>query len=137
MKKGDCIFVYGTLRHGERAELAKKASNFGIVYIGLDVINGKMYHIGAYPGVKTEAGEFDPSKPTVTGEVFLATDTSIMAVLDAYEGYPHLFTRLKTTTRGGRVVWVYVYPHPTTEEQLIDGGDWCRSRQLPNKQRMI
>ena len=137
MKKGDFIFVYGTLRRGERADLGKKASNFGVVPVGLDEINGRMYHMGAFPAVKAESGEFDSSKPVVTGEVFLVTDTSIMAVLDAYEGYPNLYTRLKTSTRGGRLVWVYVFPHPTTEDQLIIGGDWCRNRSLPNNQRMI
>lgn len=137
MKKGDLIFVYGTLRHGERADLSRKASQFGVVYIGIDEINGKMYHMGAFPGVKASAGEFNSDNPTVFGEVFLATDTSIMAVLDAYEGYPNLFNRLQTMTRGGRLVWVYVYPHPTNDEQLIAGGDWCRNRQLNVNQRMM
>lgn len=127
MKKGDLIFVYGTLRKGERADLNKQASQFGVTYIGEDCINGKLYHLGAYPGVKTEAGVFCPDKPLVYGEVFRARDTSITAMLDAYEGYPYLYDRLQTETDKGRTVWVYVYNHPVTSDQQIESGDWVRN----------
>lgn len=135
MKKGDLIFVYGTLRKGERADLSKKQSNFGVLYIGDDEINGMMYHFGAYPGVVAAPGEFDPRKPIVHGEVFLARDASIIALLDAYEGYPSFFDRCQIGTRSGRTVWVYTYPHPVTKEQHIQGGDWVRNRQLQVNQR--
>lgn len=141
MKKGDMIFVYGTLRSGERADLAKSSHQFDVARVGNDVINGKLYHLGAYPGVMTPAYPepvvFDYSKPLVHGEVFLVLNTSIMALLDAYEGYPTLYDRVQVPTARGKTVWVYIYNHPVTSDQLIEGGDWCRNREMPIRRRVI
>ena len=128
MRKGDIIFVYGTLRKGERADLAKQSGSFGVCFLGNDTIGGKMYHLGAYPGVK-DAADYDAGKPTVEGEVFLIVDASIIAVMDAYEGYPHLYDRKQVLAKSARNVWVYVYNHPTTSEQLIMSGDWVKNRE--------
>jgi gamma-glutamylcyclotransferase (GGCT)/AIG2-like uncharacterized protein YtfP len=87
MQKNEFIFVYGTLRRGERADLARQRHSFGVDYIGVDHINGCLYHLGAYPGVKAITRTYDPTDPVVTGEVFRIRETSITALLDAYEGY--------------------------------------------------
>jgi gamma-glutamylcyclotransferase (GGCT)/AIG2-like uncharacterized protein YtfP len=145
VQKGDYIFVYGTLRRGERADLQKQAHNFGVKFCGTDAINGKMYHLGAYPGVKVcgEPHIWDELLPVVIGEVFLIKNPSIVALMDAYEGYnadePErgLYNRVQVETRGGDTVWVYTYNPPVTPDQQIESGDWCkapntivRSRQL-------
>lgn len=144
MKKGDCLFVYGTLRHGERADLSKQAHNFGVDFVGLDRINGRLYHLGSFPGVKLDpTSEWDPNSPVVVGEVFRVRDTSIIALMDAYEGYRPddptggLYDRCKVGTNKGRTVWVYTYNHPVIEDQRIESGDWCKSKSLPVTNRRL
>jgi gamma-glutamylcyclotransferase (GGCT)/AIG2-like uncharacterized protein YtfP len=133
VQKGDCLFVYGTLRRGERADLQKQAHNFGVSFMGIDVINGKMYHLGAYPGVKNLVVEFDSNLPIVYGEVFRIHEPSIVALMDAYEGYDAdeptrgLYNRSQVFTEKERPVWVYSYNPPVTEDQRIDTGDWCKA----------
>jgi gamma-glutamylcyclotransferase (GGCT)/AIG2-like uncharacterized protein YtfP len=135
MLKNDLIFVYGTLRQGERADLRKQSHNFDVSFISKDKINGKMYHIGSFPGVKNVNSRFDPNDPTVIGEVFKIRGTSIVALLDAYEGYnadkpsEGHFDRCQVKTERGRLVWVYTYNPKVFPEQLIESGDWCRNRQ--------
>lgn len=135
MKKGDLIFVYGTLRHGERADLSRQQHQFGVTYIGEDAINGDLYHLGSFPGVKAKGGEFEDGKPCVFGEVFRVLETSIIAILDAYEGYDAdnpqhgLYNRIQTETAQGRIVWVYIYNPRVLEEQRIESGDWVKNRE--------
>jgi gamma-glutamylcyclotransferase (GGCT)/AIG2-like uncharacterized protein YtfP len=133
MKKGDFIIVYGTLRRGQRADLQKQSHNFGVSYVGNDRINGKLYHLGAYPGVKLFRHSFDPNLPMVSGEVFYIKETALVAIMDAYEGYDAdnpsagLYDRQEVETENGRKVWVYTYNYPVTPDQLIESGDWVRN----------
>lgn len=142
MKKGDCIFVYGTLRRGERADLSKQFYAYGVDFIAKDKINGKLYHLGGFPGVKDVSSDFIQSAPCVIGEVFRIRDLSIAALLDAYESYnpdsptTGLYNRSKVETEEGRTVWVYTYNHPVIEDQRIEGGDWCKNRETTNSRRL-
>ncbi len=128
MQRGDLLFVYGTLRRGERADLGR---NLQTDFISEDRINGKIFSVGWYPGVKTNpVKSFDPEVDYVVGDVFRLRDASIIAMLDAYEGYPSLFGRLQTVTEAGHKVWVYTYNHEVGDHQQLPGGDWkCR---VPN-----
>lgn len=138
MLKNELLFVYGTLRKGERAELQKQSHSFGVSFVNKDSINGKMYHIGTYPGVRDvrvgRAVDFDPRLPTVVGEVFKIREQSIVALLDAYEGYNSdnpefgLYNRHQVKTKRGFFVWVYTYNPPVRPDQLIESGDWCKNR---------
>lgn len=137
MKTGDCLFVYGTLRKGERADLSKHQGKFCVSYLGLDEINGKLYHCGAFPGLKLLASsseDFNPKLPTVVGEVFLVNTPSIGVMLDHYEGVNQddpdrgHYQRAEVLTRDSRIVWVYVYNPLVTEDQLIETGDWKNPR---------
>lgn len=137
MKKDDMLFVYGTLRPGERADLAKSRMEFDVDHLGLDAINGKLFHLGAYPGLKLigKAGEdYNPRFPSVVGNVFILKNNSVSTILDGYESYrpddpEHgLYNRFQVFTKIGRVVWVYTYNHPVTEDQLIETGDWRNPR---------
>lgn len=122
--KGDYLFVYGTLRRGERADLSRNKEKVDFC-LGEDRINGRMYSVGWYPGVKAmPSRKFDTQSPTVIGDVFRIRDVSIMPLLDAYEGYPTLFTRIQTKTETGRKVWLYVYNHQVREDQEVGDGDW-------------
>jgi gamma-glutamylcyclotransferase (GGCT)/AIG2-like uncharacterized protein YtfP len=134
MRKGDYLFVYGTLRRGEGADLSKQGRNRGAVFMGVSQINGLIYNLGHFPGVKCEAGSFDPGQPSVHGDVFLINDPKLPDQLDAYEGYPNLYTRLETEAADGRTVWVYVYNHEVIEMQRIQSGDWYdRGVAMPNR----
>lgn len=126
MLKGDYLFVYGTLRRGENSDLSRNASQ--IDYIGRDRINGHLYNLGWYPGVRgaphTIKEGFDPEKPTVIGDVFRIRDAGIAAHLDAYEGYPNLYSRNVVLTEKGVKAWVYTYNDETSPDRLIENGDW-------------
>lgn len=135
MKKGDFIFVYGTLRRGERADLQKQAHNFGVTFCGNDRINGMLYHLGAYPGIKLPdiPGTWADNFPAVCGEIFRIRETAMVSIMDAYEGYlpdapkQGLYDRLEVETETGKTVWVYEYNYPVTSDQLIESGDWCKN----------
>ena len=43
------VFVYGTLRRGDDNDITRLLPS--PQYVGDTVINGVMYHLGAYPGV--------------------------------------------------------------------------------------
>jgi gamma-glutamylcyclotransferase (GGCT)/AIG2-like uncharacterized protein YtfP len=148
VQKDDYIFVYGTLRQGERADLRKQSHNFDVVFVGNGVINGRLYHLGAFPGLKTLPSKvtvdgFDENLPCICGEVFRIKDVAIVALLDAYEGYDAdnpsqgLYNRQQFETSDGRTVWAYVYNGPVITDQLIDSGDWCKSREVPVRRQML
>lgn len=143
MSKALYVFVYGTLRRGERADLARSQKAFDAEFICKDEINGRIYHLGAFPGVKTEAYDaFDPSAPRIIGEVFLIKTPALMSILDHYEGYDEeapdqgLYNRVEVRTKGGYKVWVYTYNHPVTDEQRIETGDWKNPRTTINHKRL-
>lgn len=131
MKKGDLLFVYGTLRRGEGADLSR---NLETSYICEDRISGELFNIGWYPGAKIpDDGRFEISLPSIVGDLFRLRTPSIIAVLDAYEGYPNLYNRRVVITEKGNMTWVYVYNGPVPKEKMIPGGDWKHpSAQPPN-----
>jgi len=131
MKKGDLLFVYGTLRRGERADLAKGQNSFGVSFVGEDRINGKMYNIGSFPGLKIPeclnqemCDGFCESCDAIVGDVFRVREESITALLDAYEGYPFMYDRRVVTMESGRKAWVYTYNYEVKDDSLIESGDW-------------
>lgn len=133
------VFVYGTLRRGERAERMLDAKSGASEYLHQDYINGRMYHLGGYPGVKTDTyDKFDPSGPKVLGEVYLVKSPSIITILDHYEGYRPddpsngLYNKIQVRTKKGRTVWVYTYNDRVTDEQFIETGDWKNPRIISN-----
>lgn len=131
MKKGDLLFVYGTLRRGERASLGDGFYGAGTAFIGKDEVNGEIFDLGSYPGAMVVGDYFDPKKPRVVGDVFRIKDASIVALLDAYEGYPDLYSRCETKSERGRTVWVYTYNYleNMTLNNLIPSGDWCNKHK--------
>ncbi len=129
MKKGDRLFVYGTLRRGERANAYLKPDQ--VRYVGDDEITGIIYDLGSFPGVKAEPGTFDIGAPHVKGDVYVITDPSIIPILDYYEGYPSLYDRIETGLASGDTAWVYTYNYAVDHHQIIPSGDWKRRNQLP------
>lgn len=138
MKKDEILFVYGTLRKGERADISKSQRNFAVEFLGKDVINGRLYHLGGYPGFKllekVSPDVFDDAAPHVYGESYLIKDDSISALIDAYECYDvnnpskGLYDRGQIVAKSGRLVWVYIYNPMVISDQLIETGDWTNPR---------
>jgi gamma-glutamylcyclotransferase (GGCT)/AIG2-like uncharacterized protein YtfP len=128
MKDGDKIFVYGTLRQGEGADLSRdKRARF----ITEDRINGRLYNLGWFPGVRPldrKANDFDPSLDQVVGEVFEIVPPehgeSLQQRLDRYEGYPSLYDRIQVETSKSHLVWVYIYNGDPADNKRILSGDW-------------
>ena len=96
----EAVFVYGTLRKGERANYMLENS----VYCGKYYLKDcAMYDLGSYPGIKENAGEY------VVGEVYL-TDSTTMKQLDRYEGEGSLYDRkMVTACNGCETVSCYAY----------------------------
>jgi gamma-glutamylcyclotransferase (GGCT)/AIG2-like uncharacterized protein YtfP len=109
------LFVYGTLRPGHApAAIASEVRK--LEEVGPAAIPGRLYDLGAYPGAVLDAA----AETHVDGTVLrLPADPSVLAALDAYEGFDpadregSLFVRTATsvTLSGGKTLacWVYVY----------------------------
>jgi len=135
MKKGELLFVYGTLLRGERADITKNILIHSTSLVRADEINGKLYHLGGFPGVKLVSApesDFNANLPIVKGEVYYIGDQSMVSILDHYEGYSEnhdgLYDRCQVLTKGGKLVWVYTYNGPVIDDQLIETGSWKQPR---------
>lgn len=123
------IFVYGTLRHGQRAHsMLDRAA----VHVKTCTIKGaSIYHLGGFPGLKLEEGG------TVVGDLYEIPDTGrveLLQKLDMYEGYREeypmdsLYLR-QTIQVEGTEAWVYVFNHPVEGYNKIENGDWFSGSQ--------
>lgn len=123
MKKGDKVFVYGSLRQGESNDLSIRS---GAQFLCLDKINGLLYGVSWFPGVKLldTRSDFNPNLATVIGEVYEVTDDALPRQLDSYEGYPNLYDRRQVETERSHLVWVYTYNPTVGDNQLVSSGDW-------------
>jgi gamma-glutamylcyclotransferase (GGCT)/AIG2-like uncharacterized protein YtfP len=109
------LFVYGTLRPGHAPpEIAAAVRR--LREVGGATVHGRVYDLGGYPGAVLDGS----AATTIDGIVLrLTADASVLAALDAYEGfYPtdaarSLFLRTQTvvTLRDGRPLacWIYVW----------------------------
>jgi gamma-glutamylcyclotransferase (GGCT)/AIG2-like uncharacterized protein YtfP len=75
-----------------------------------DRVRGRLFDLGPYPALVDWA---DPLAGWVDGHVRTVSLSELEEQLDPYEGVSEgLFARLALPTEKGRLVWVYVYPHP-------------------------
>ena len=111
------IFVYGTLKKGERAHIFLKDAQF----LGRAFVAGfELYDLGEYPGAKRGKG-------IVKGEVYLV-DKNLLKLLDEYEEEGKEYRRIcvKAKMEDGRSIeaWFYEYLGPVKKNQLIPSGEW-------------
>ena len=93
------LFAYGTLGPGAGPSLGWQG----------DAVRGRLFDLGPYP-ILVDWDE--PDAGWVEGHVRPVGLFELEGRLDAYEGVDEgLFRRLLTTTRAGRLAWLYVYPH--------------------------
>jgi len=109
------LFVYGTLRPGHAPpEIAATVRR--LREVGRASVRGCVHDLGAYPGALLD----DSAATRIDGIVLrLTADASVLAALDAYEGFDpadvarSLFLRTRTvvTLRDGRrlACWIYVW----------------------------
>ena len=107
------IFVYGTLKDG----FPNHRYLWGCRFIGIDAVNGKLYNLGAFPGLKaSEDGR-------VSGEVW-ECPAKTTETLDFLEGHPTFYKREPTVTVGGIEVQTYYYQGACDERSRIESGNW-------------
>ncbi len=116
------LFVYGTLRRGERADVSKKCA---ATYVGVARARGKMFRVEDHPGMV----ESDDESDKVIGEVYRLEDAlRAWPVLDEYEGDE--FERSVTSVRmaDGQILqaWAYFYRGDTSQKDRISSGDYPR-----------
>ena len=123
VESGDLIAVYGLLRAGESG-----FSQFGLANAfrsaGSCLIPGRLYDLGAYPGLVHGKG-------AVIGELFEVVDASVMGKLDAFEDYwpddpdRSRYERVRLQlVNDPRQAWVYVWCLGLDQARLIKSGDW-------------
>lgn len=116
------IFVYGTLRRGERnAALLSGAQRLREVRTAPQYT---LYALGSHPGLGEQGAT------AVVGEVY-AVDAPTLARLDALEDHPHWYERKAIALADGSSVEGYVLPERFTAGlPVIADGDWVRYRRL-------
>jgi gamma-glutamylcyclotransferase (GGCT)/AIG2-like uncharacterized protein YtfP len=133
------LFVYGTLRQAFSHKMGRLVANQAI-FMGPGSLQGKLYDLGAYPGVIPSNQKVD----IVMGEVYaLREGEELLVQLDHYEGYRpkhperSLYLRqLKSVTlKSGTTLqaWVYIYNRPVAGRPVIESGDYvayCQSSSL-------
>lgn len=115
------VAVYGTLRYGGSANNLME----GCEHLGRDTINGKLYSLGAYPGIKLGGAE------TVVVDIYSIPSPVVLERLDRYEGYfkddhtNSLYVRKEVmTNESGLTVWCYEFVEEVYDELPVPSGDW-------------
>ncbi|MCL6592797.1 MAG: gamma-glutamylcyclotransferase [Alicyclobacillus sp.] len=117
MSSAHVVFVYGTLRKGERNRRVMEPHL--VRELGDGEIHGAMYDLGSFPVVSLDGNDL------VVGEWVEVTEEGL-AALDRLEGYPDFYDRAIVRDVNGELEgWVY---HMTGRIPAgvprIEGGDW-------------
>jgi gamma-glutamylcyclotransferase (GGCT)/AIG2-like uncharacterized protein YtfP len=119
------LFVYGTLRRFSDVAMAQWLRR-SARYVGPATTRGRLYDLGAYPGMRSARGRGE----TVAGDVFRIADPRIFRVLDRYEAR---FVRERCSVRlerGGRkLAWTYRYRDSVASAVRIVSGDYLGYRR--------
>lgn len=138
------VFVYGTLMRGFGLYRTLRAGGAKFKCEGR--IKGRLYSVGAFPGLKLSDAEQRPMT-WVLGEVY-RVDEALLRELDLVEGadrpkgeelYRRVAVRCNPTDvrfhmRDNFTVWVYDYQHPVHEGCHIATGDWREWTQIDSKE---
>jgi gamma-glutamylcyclotransferase (GGCT)/AIG2-like uncharacterized protein YtfP len=118
------LFVYGTLRPSVDIEMAKWLRSHAR-HLGSATTWGRLYDLGAYPGMKAARGW----RQRVVGDVYRVTRANVFRVLDRYEAK---FVRERCVVqlaRGGRkLAWAYHYRYSVASAVRISSGDYRAHR---------
>ncbi len=131
------VFVYGTLRRGDDNDITRLLPM--PYFLGMGVVQGVMYHLGAYPGVVLAQWQSVPSEHewrNVVGEVY-AVEPELEWVLDEIEEiYPQqkdeYVKRHIGVLVGSERVECFLYeinPAYVIGKPVISSGDWVKDRR--------
>jgi len=125
-RRDSLLFVYGTLRPFADVEMAKWL-RCNARYLGLATTPGRLYDLGAYPGMRAARGR----RERVVGDVYRITNARVFRVLDRYEARFLRERCIVHLARGGRkVAWAYRYRYGVTSTARIASGDYRAHRLL-------
>ncbi len=110
----ELVFVYGTLRRGQRNHYMLYSSAFVAAHVTEPRFT--MLDLGSYPGV-VPGGDC-----AISGELYRIT-AATLAELDELEDYPLRYGRAALTTEFGRA-WIYLYRYRSAQKRVIASGDW-------------
>jgi gamma-glutamylcyclotransferase (GGCT)/AIG2-like uncharacterized protein YtfP len=121
------LFVYGTLRPFVDIAMANWLRG-AARYLGPASARGRLYDLGAYPGMKEPRGRGE----RVVGDVYRVLNPQVLRVLDRYEAGPARekarFVRehcvVKLHRCGRKAVWVYAYRCSVVNAARIASGDY-------------
>lgn len=128
---GRLLFVYGTLRRGGANDITRMRPAPQL--LGVATIAGRLYDLGAYPGLV-----LDRAAGGVLGELYRIEPT-LERQLDRLEGVSdppqpddEYFKRSVSVQREGRAIDCVAYeinPERIAAAPLIAGGDWLAPRR--------
>ena len=111
------VFVYGTLRPGERNHHFMATATHRGAYT--TPARFTLLDTGPYPAA------LDEGHTALVGDVF-SVDDDTFAALDRLEDYPVHYTRRELTTDYGDA-WVYLWIAAREPAwPVIEHGDWCK-----------
>lgn len=136
------VFVYGTLRTGQRNWQYFLQNNPNAKKVCDDKIKGFiMYHLGGFPAIVPVENVFELAEyyegdhpeiifdGIITGEVF-SVDADTLKGLDSLEGYrgngSGLYNRKEIKTENGHTALVYFMNQGRKNSQIIETGDWLK-----------
>jgi gamma-glutamylcyclotransferase (GGCT)/AIG2-like uncharacterized protein YtfP len=120
------LFVYGTLRPFVDIPMAKWLCR-AARYMGPATTRGRLYDLGAYPGMRAARGRGE----FIAGDLYRVSRPEVWRVLDRYErgvrGKPR-FVRARCVVRFARgtrtTAWVYRYCYAVVGAARISSGDY-------------
>ena len=108
------IFVYGTLKRGQR----NAHHMHGAQYVGRHVTERiySMYEFGGYPAVCRDG------RHAISGEIYRISDRHF-EILDVFESYPEFYQRIEIPTRWGDA-WMYIVEPALCRGRDLVIGSW-------------
>lgn len=130
------LFVYGTLLSAFANPYARRLRKQAVL-LGPARMRGRLYDLGAYPGMKRS---LDPAD-WVSGELYrLDQPSKLLAFLDAYEvcdprdGSSREFERVRATAHLGSgrrmAAWVYFYRGSTFSSRRLESGRYIQELSM-------
>lgn len=111
------VFVYGTLRPGQRNHHYMASATHRGTHT--TAARYTMLDTGPYPAA------LDTGETALIGDVF-SVDDDTFAALDRLEDYPVHYTRRRIDTDHGRA-WIYLWIAARDPRwPVVRDGDWCR-----------
>ena len=119
-RRDQLLFVYGTLRPFVDIAMAKWLRS-NARHLGSATTPGRLYDLGAYPGMRVARGR----RERVVGDVYRIANARVFRVLDRYEARFVRERCLVQLARGGRKsAWAYRYRDSVASAARIASGDY-------------